>query len=403
MSIYNRVNKPVLRRPVEPELASLVGVPDQTASGSTMGERHREGVGDELGAQVVGHRPADDPAAVEILHGDEVEPALPGTEVGDVGDPAAVRGAGGEVAVEEIVGDSDAGHPDGGCPPLLGDQAGEAGLAHQPLDAFAADPLAVVEDEIRPDPRRAIDAAALAVQLTDPFGQPRVLERTRPGRPLRPGVIAGAADLEHTAHDHDRVRGLLRSDEPVRAHRVPPSRAKKAAAFFRISRSSASTRFSRRNLRSSSRSAELSPSALPSSTSSWTNQLRNDCADTPSSRASCGTERPLLRSNLTASERNSNEYGGIFGINRHPSRPSELSQKMSMKAGELQSGHSPPLRPAPTTSGTAHPTAPAPARPAGYPGRPIREVPNPTCPLPFALGCRDSRGYERHCLAGESC
>src|SRR5438034_2209693 len=132
------------------------------------------------------------------------------------------------------------------------------------------------------------------------------------------------------------MRSLLRGDEPIDAHRVPPSLAKKAAAFFRISRSSARTRFSRRNRRSSSRSAELSPSALPSSTSSWTDQLRNDCGETPSSRASCGTERPLLRSNLTASERNSNEYGGIFGISRHPSRPSELSQQMSTKAGELQ-------------------------------------------------------------------
>ena len=64
--------------------------------------------------------------------------------------------------------------------PLLGDQAGEPGLAHQPLDALAADPLAVVEDEIGPDPRRAVDAAALAVQLPDPVGQPGVLERPRP-------------------------------------------------------------------------------------------------------------------------------------------------------------------------------------------------------------------------------
>jgi hypothetical protein len=55
-----------------------------------VGERHLEGVGDELGAEVVGHRPADDPAAVEVLDGDEVEPSLPGAQVGDVGDPAAV-------------------------------------------------------------------------------------------------------------------------------------------------------------------------------------------------------------------------------------------------------------------------------------------------------------------------
>src|SRR6266545_3255548 len=104
------------------ELAALVGVPDQPGVRSTMCKRHLQCVGDELGAQVVGHRPADDPAAVEVLDGDEVEPALPGAQVGDVGDPAAVRSAGGEVALEEIVGDPDAGHPDRRRPPFLGDQ-----------------------------------------------------------------------------------------------------------------------------------------------------------------------------------------------------------------------------------------------------------------------------------------
>jgi hypothetical protein len=112
---------------------------------------------------VIGHRPADDPAAVEVLHRDEVEPALPGAQVGDVGDPAAVRCAGGEVAVEEIIGDPHAGHPDRCCAPFLCDQAGEPGLAHQPLDALTADPFAVVEDEVGPDPRRAVHLAPLLV------------------------------------------------------------------------------------------------------------------------------------------------------------------------------------------------------------------------------------------------
>jgi hypothetical protein len=51
---------------------------------------------------VIGHAPADDPTAVEVLDGDEVQPALPGSEVGDIGDPAAVRANGGELAVQEV-------------------------------------------------------------------------------------------------------------------------------------------------------------------------------------------------------------------------------------------------------------------------------------------------------------
>ena len=59
------------------ELAALIGMPDQPGLGPALRERHLQRVGDELGAHVIGHRPADDPAAVDVLHGDEVQPALP--------------------------------------------------------------------------------------------------------------------------------------------------------------------------------------------------------------------------------------------------------------------------------------------------------------------------------------
>jgi hypothetical protein len=37
---------------------------------------------------------------VEVLDGGQVQPALPGPEVGDVGDPDAIRAVGGEGAIE---------------------------------------------------------------------------------------------------------------------------------------------------------------------------------------------------------------------------------------------------------------------------------------------------------------
>jgi len=48
---------------------------------------HVERVDDELVAEVVGHRPADDAAAVAIDDRREIQPALPGADVGDVGGP----------------------------------------------------------------------------------------------------------------------------------------------------------------------------------------------------------------------------------------------------------------------------------------------------------------------------
>jgi hypothetical protein len=86
------------------------------------------------------------------------------------------------------------------------------------------------------------------------------------------------------------VLGLLRRDEPEDHRRVSLScLAKKAAAFLKISRSSVSVLTSRRSRRSSSRSSEVRPSALPSSTSSWLAQFLSDCGEHPSSAASCGT------------------------------------------------------------------------------------------------------------------
>jgi hypothetical protein len=65
---------------------------------------------------------------------------------------------------------------------------------------------------------------------------------------LLPGIEAAAGDAQRSAHDRDAVVAPLRVDEAV-GHLDPPglivSRAKKAAAFRRISRSSRRIRTSR--------------------------------------------------------------------------------------------------------------------------------------------------------------
>jgi hypothetical protein len=67
---------------------------------------HLQRVGDELGAHVLGHRPPDDPSGVGVLDGGEVEPALPGSEIRDVGDPQHVRCVGPELPFNEVIGDT---------------------------------------------------------------------------------------------------------------------------------------------------------------------------------------------------------------------------------------------------------------------------------------------------------
>ena len=70
-------------------------------------------------------------------------------------------------------------------PRLLGPQPGEAGLAHEPLDALASDPLAVAEHQLGVDARRPVDLAVRLVDLADALDQPRVLDARAPTAPGR--------------------------------------------------------------------------------------------------------------------------------------------------------------------------------------------------------------------------
>src|SRR5688572_31350282 len=75
-------------------------------------------------------------------------------------------------------------------------------------------------------------------------------------RAALPRVEAAARDLQTPTQHRDRVGGLLRGDEP-KSYRL--CFAKKAAAFFEISRSSARMRTSLRSRVNSSRSAVVRP------------------------------------------------------------------------------------------------------------------------------------------------
>jgi hypothetical protein len=98
---------------------------------------HRERVDDEVGLEVVAHRPADDLTAEHVHHHAEEQMALERRHVRDVGKPKGVRAIGAELALDQVgrrrgllVSDR--------CPPLgatPGD-APKAELAHQPCDAL---------------------------------------------------------------------------------------------------------------------------------------------------------------------------------------------------------------------------------------------------------------------------
>src|SRR5262245_38323834 len=101
-------------------------------------------------------------------------------------------------------------------------------------------------------PRTAIDAATGAMRHAELMAQDDVLVvPRRRDRPSLPRVIAARTHAERPTEHANRIRGLLRPDEGER-HSL--CRAKKAVAFFRMSRSIFSCRFSRRKRASSLRS-----------------------------------------------------------------------------------------------------------------------------------------------------
>src|SRR5690349_9028733 len=97
----------------------------------------------------------------------------------------------------------------------------------------------------------AVALRALEMNRADAYAERVLLAGTRTGRALGEGVVALPRDTQQPAQRCDREAGLLRVDERE-LHSL--SFAKKAAAFFRISRSIRSESFSRWS-RPSSRSS----------------------------------------------------------------------------------------------------------------------------------------------------
>ena len=249
----------MLRRPVEFTLAALVGVMDHVRR-PALRERHVERLEHELRAQVRRHRPADDAAAPRVEHDSEVEEAGPRRDVGDVRDPEPIRPGGREVAIHEI-----------GCGPCLAiaesrvgtlapAHAGQAQRAHEPGDPLAAD-VHAERRQLRVDPTLAVGAARPRVDDADLFHERRIGRGARRRRADGPRVVPAGGDAQHAALRGDRMHGLVAPHELESFGGIEPvSRANQAAAFFKISRSSRRTLFSRRSRRSSSRSSVVRPS-----------------------------------------------------------------------------------------------------------------------------------------------
>lgn len=118
----------------------MVGVVNEFAGGDlAAGQGILQRGEDQVGVRAGGGFPGHDPAGERVADRGQPQRPLPGGDHGQVGDPQLVRPVRGEVAPDQVRGQigvrvtaSEALAPSGADP-------GEASLAHEPLDALAAD------------------------------------------------------------------------------------------------------------------------------------------------------------------------------------------------------------------------------------------------------------------------
>src|SRR5712692_7085546 len=317
--------------------ASLVGMVQQTGIGAASLQRHFEGFDRQVPVVDGADRPAHDESREQVKNRGQVELAAgPDQQLRRVAYPALVGRLRLELSVQKV-----------GCDRLIVIAQGRQleSLArsrfqplflHQPSDALGADPDSLLE-EIPMDPRAPIAPPALVKRRLDKNPQSSVVSRVGRLRTAPRGIETARRDPHGPAQLPDREGGLLRVD-PGKGYAW--LLAKKAVAFFRMSRSIRSSRFSLRSCASSARSSLVSP-VLP--------RVRSACAratQTPreegvrsSSRATAPMVFPSSSTNRMAPALNS-------GVNRRRARlPADLvcildiistSQIVSTKAGECQ-------------------------------------------------------------------
>jgi hypothetical protein len=135
-------------------------VGDQAAGWLTEAVGDLERVEDGLGTHVAGELPADDHAAVAVEDEGEIAEAVPGPDVGQIGDPLLVRAGRSEITLEQIAGPFDRGLVRDRRPLLAAAElADERVLAHHPGDLVAPG-LDLAPLQLLPRLAGAVDATA---------------------------------------------------------------------------------------------------------------------------------------------------------------------------------------------------------------------------------------------------
>jgi hypothetical protein len=290
-------------------LSSLIRMMNNSSRPS-LRDGHIKSLEHEFRTKMCLHRPANHAAAENIDHDRQLKKSRPGRNIGNISNPESIRLLCTKAPLNQIRCGSRRQtayrclHSSSTC------HSNQASVRHQSGDPLLADRSAGLPD-IGQHSRRSISTSREVMNLLDLLKQDQVLFLAGRWSTLEPRVIDASRDLQDIALQVDRTYSLVRLYEFVDPSGiVPVSRANQAAAFFRISRSCFSCRFSRRNRLSSSRSSVVRPSwRWLSSRSACATQFRIAWADGSDSCARSSGRRPT-RTSSTIRRRNSAGYGG---------------------------------------------------------------------------------------------
>ncbi len=230
----------------------------------------------------------------------EIKPAPGGPDAGYVRAPFPIRGPGREVLRDENWCDGPGMFAVGHGPETALLPCDQPVLAPQPRRAMPTDAVPLI-DQITMHPLAATDPTRERKGRADMREMDQIRALSRTGRPIPPGKIAALAHAGGPAHAGDRKLRLLRPREG-KAHRLA-SLAKKAAAFFKMSRACLSTAFSRRSRLNPARRSRSASSPPPSSRPLPIQPVSNE-SPTIRSSATSRRVRPRVSVRPTASGRN---------------------------------------------------------------------------------------------------
>jgi hypothetical protein len=173
-------------------LGPVVGVVDRlTGFWALPPAGHIERVDDELGPEMIGDGVPDDLAVPGIDHHRKVQERLVAL---DVRHPELVGCIWGELAGHQIIIRDRSRIPAGEPSPSPAGHALEALGTHEPLDSLTTDMNTLAEAQLGMDPRRAVGAPGLAMDLLDRSAQRQVvtMPATRGHLGGSPVVVAAA-------------------------------------------------------------------------------------------------------------------------------------------------------------------------------------------------------------------